>query len=182
MKFEETMYGIDTKLIFSALKKWKIALSYEVRHVLLDVVGEAVVRYNKSKGMTLKTWVCYYVVRNIKHAVEIERRHGRISLDATTANTDMSLHNVIPSNTKSVEKIVEEKETKKLVHRKIAQLDKEGQFIMNYILQELDQGNYRWKASLAIELTKAGFYDRPISREWARKKSQKYMDMLKQMI
>jgi len=180
MKLDDKMYGIDTKLILASLKRWNIHLSSQVSHILLDVVGDAVVKYDKSKDMSLQSWAAYYVPRNLKKAVEKEQRQGGVSLDTIRGNDDTTLHALIPSNAKSVEAIVIENDTKARMKEAISQLDAEGQFIVKYVLRELDQGNERWRASLAVALSDAGFYKKPITREWARQKSKKYMEQIRQ--
>jgi DNA-directed RNA polymerase sigma subunit (sigma70/sigma32) len=185
MELSSKLYGVvDTKLVMCAIKKWqKRPLSVEQIVLLEDIVGEAIAKYDNSRGMALSSWICYYVPRTFKRYVSDNSWFRHVSLDKPRGNdedADVSLHDTISSK-ESTEGSVLAKTTMEAVKAAIAKLDPQGQQFATLLLQNYAEGgSTRCGQDIANEL--AAQNGRSMSRERVRQIKEKTFATLRKLL
>lgn len=166
---------VDRAEIVYVLQRKGITVTAEVDDALEDLVGDAIVKFDKTKNTKITTWICYYVFRQIRRAIYKSRKFS-YSLDACLNNSEhTTLYNFLKIDEKELVDIMAERQNAEILHKAIGMLDDKGQFVMNFILNEISNNNYRWKQKLGRALVKNGYFSK-VSREWMRTLGKIYFE------
>jgi RNA polymerase sigma factor (sigma-70 family) len=170
------IYNIDTAMIIAAIRSWqKFPITMRQMEVLQDVVADAIMAFDATRGAALETWVCYFVPRNIKRYITARKREitNMVSLDMEISNTDgnpSTLHSLIESN-ENVEETVVTRDIIAAIRKVVESLPETEKKVTKAYLRSHIEGNGRAGAQIAEEVG--------LTRERVRQIKNKVFDLIK---